>query len=552
MDALMGETGGWALLTVLALPSAAILIGRTLRAHRVDDPRRSLPRGGLLLFLSAYLVYCVDVASDPTGPAWVSLRATASGRAPRASRPDAVAAAARGWLDTLRAAATTDLALRVVEVIVVVALVGIVLRDLLRLSIRRVPVSIPDGAIPGAIASWRLIEDFPSERGLPGRVLWVARPAATPVRARGGRVSAARVAPWVAGLAMSVAIPLLTIQAATMAEVRLLGVAPARVMAALPGALAASVVLAPLATLALGLLRPRDRRVGGGALVLRGRRHVYLLMARRHPSRHPLMLALEALLAPLAAVPPLPPPWVEPRYPDRLPWLLAVPPPAGWPPERPRYARYRELAGGDARYREALRAYRYACARWAAALRAGILVADDLTRPPTGAYLAEGRSSVAERRLVEAVARAGLPAEAGVAVPTGHPHPDPVFANYWPDIAVRDAATALLVDVEADGPSHANALTADSDHRRDRVFTDRGWSVWRARLADAGRDDWPALVAAALAPRYAEHRLAYRVAAWAEGLPDAPTLVAETGAEPDGPDAPDVVDLAARRRAKGE
>lgn len=84
----------------------------------------------------------------------------------------------------------------------------------------------------------------------------------------------------------------------------------------------------------------------------------------------------------------------------------------------------------------------------------GTIEIDDLLAPPCGHALAEARSSLSERRLVRALATAGLPIVTGLAVPTRRRHSDPVCQNYWPDAALRDRTALLLVDIECDGTGH--------------------------------------------------------------------------------------------------
>ncbi len=96
--------------------------------------------------------------------------------------------------------------------------------------------------------------------------------------------------------------------------------------------------------------------------------------------------------------------------------------------------------------------------------------------------------------------------------PNGSRHPDPLYAHYWPDAALRAPECLLLVDVECDGPSHRAVGRAEADRRRDGWLTGRGWYVARVTLVEAERG-WPATVAADLARLVREHRAAYRIGA---------------------------------------
>ncbi len=180
--------------------------------------------------------------------------------------------------------------------------------------------------------------------------------------------------------------------------------------------------------------------------------------------------------------------------------LTLLPPSAGWAPAPPRMY--------DP---EAQAAYAEDCRAWVALLARDV-ADEDLTSAATdtAVVVAGQRASLAERRLVSVLHSSGLPAETGVMVPTGSRHPDPLYAHYWPDAALRAPEYLLLVDVECDGPSHRATGRAEADGRRDGWLTGRGWYVARVTLAEAERG-WPAAVATDLARLVRAHRAAYRI-----------------------------------------
>ncbi len=180
--------------------------------------------------------------------------------------------------------------------------------------------------------------------------------------------------------------------------------------------------------------------------------------------------------------------------------LTLLPPCAGWPPISPR------TPDPDAQA-----AYAEDCRAWVALLARDV-AGEDLAGVAMGAavVVANQRASLAERRLVSVLRGSGLPAETGVMVPTGSCHPDPLYAHYWPDAALRAPECLLLVDVECDGPSHRATGRAEADGRRDGWLTGRGWYVARVTLAEAERG-WPAAVATDLARLIRAHLAAYRI-----------------------------------------
>jgi len=181
--------------------------------------------------------------------------------------------------------------------------------------------------------------------------------------------------------------------------------------------------------------------------------------------------------------------------------LTMLPPSAGWPPVPPR-----------PRDPAARAVYMEDCRAWVALLGRDV-AGEDLTRAVTHpAAVADQRASLSERRLVSVLRGTDLPAEVGVRAPNGSRHPDPLYAHYWPDAALRAPECLLLVDVECDGPSHRAVGRAEADRRRDGWLTGRGWYVARVTLVEAERG-WPAAVAADLARLVREHRAAYRIGA---------------------------------------
>jgi len=180
--------------------------------------------------------------------------------------------------------------------------------------------------------------------------------------------------------------------------------------------------------------------------------------------------------------------------------LTLLPPSTGWPPAPPHMYDPKAQA-----------AYAEGCRAWVALLARDV-ADEDLTSAATDTAVgvAGQRASLAERRLVSVLHSSGLPAETGVMVPTGSRHPDPLYAHYWPDAALRAPECLLLVDVECDGPSHRATGRAVADGRRDGWLTGRGWYVARVTLAETERG-WPAAVATDLARLVRAHRAAYRI-----------------------------------------
>jgi len=120
-------------------------------------------------------------------------------------------------------------------------------------------------------------------------------------------------------------------------------------------------------------------------------------------------------------------PMCAPRVGQACRALTMRPPSAGWPPVPPRPRDPAAQAG-----------YAEDCRAWVALLARDV-AGDDLTRATTqpAAAVADRRASLSERRLVSVLRGTGLPAEVGVRAPNGSRHPDPLYAHYWPDAALR-------------------------------------------------------------------------------------------------------------------
>jgi len=190
---------------------------------------------------------------------------------------------------------------------------------------------------------------------------------------------------------------------------------------------------------------------------------------------------------------------------------------AGWPPTRPRWSLYKDTQDGGALYAADIAAYRRACVAWSTRLGATV-ARDDFTAEAVGMALASERASHSEVMLIAALQGRGLPIDVGVPIPSGSANPNPIYRNYWPDVAVRDPATLLLIDVEADGPDHNAPERQAADAHRDTLFARRGWHVIRLHLQTLGNGEWVSLAGSCVETMRDDHVRAFAIAAYARPL----------------------------------